>query len=279
MEKKLTYVVWITILSLVLNIYTWRTLTEHKEALTRLNHSISYRTDNHLASQVAGLVQRVDQMREEQKWVTYTDFAADNLRSTREKIYMAADITLRETGKASKVFIRYKEVGGTTWQVAPAKHTDAASFQANLVVAAAKEYHYQVVEETSSGLKTSDVLHLPTHSYQPTPLYVGGMSHSAQKGAIHYLELAIEQPGNTILDFYRVAEVRAEFYENGVLTRTEVLLPTAAEWGNRWQLHVQSAQSYSRIVLEAEFADGTVQRRDIWPDFEQVRDSKFLFNP
>lgn len=263
-SKTLTILIAVVSLSLVINYFN----IEKIKVLEQLVEGQEIELRN-LSTRMDQVAWQVNNVKEAEKWIADIFFEPNKEQSTPNDIVLDVQWEVRESENGATVTFLYRGTDDDEWEEVEAAVIDFNTFQASIHLDPKKDYEYQIL---SVGLlnKTSEVDNIPTHLYKPSPVLISSRysawSSTAsphELGKLKRFEASFTQE-DVAFDFYKVKEVKAHYYIDEALQKTETLERTKnANNVDEWS--VVSGPEITLIKLEIIYENGDVQWEEIYP--------------
>lgn len=289
MQKKINILVGITAASLVFNLYSVRILERRSDEISQLEGRIDQVITN-VNSSIGNLSSQIQNLKAGSAWLLSDRFIPQQAGSTREQVNLLYEVTLREVGSSSRVYLQYRETGTTEWTRLPTTR-QGGLFSTAVSLATDKQYEYQVAEE-GSLIRSGEVSPLPYTYYESSLRFQGingGSGTSGNPAGDHLKKLTMDfWQGPVYFDFQKVKAVQAELRLNQELVKTvdltladqdgspakqdyaagTAVMEVSFEKESIWRLYLDDV-TVTDIVLQVEYADGTSEQIVAWPNPEE----------
>ncbi|ERN53715.1 hypothetical protein M3689_12240 [Alkalihalophilus marmarensis] len=262
--KRLLYVniLLITCL-LIFSLYQMYVVTSVKAALYHVQNELQ-----NTQSELSYLHSELYTIREETKWLSYTDFTAAYPETYGPPVTITISWSFSENESESSVFLRSRAVGESEWHTVDAIQSDELFYKASFDVLPNLEYEYQVVSK-GAMTRSSDIDYVPTDLYRPQPLTMEFSSYThTNNDIISAYEAAFSLPANQP-DYFKATKAQAIVTDKGGEISKVPL--TKNKNGNleEWKLQISGLQ-IREIKLEVTYGNGKKHTRMIYPyeDYE-----------
>lgn len=275
LEKKIKILTLLLAGSLLVNIYTLKRMEKLEQRIlnqtSNLNGSVTI-----IESKMRDLSRNIREIKDKNKWVVTKEFKPDQKASSPDEIHLNMEWTFREVEKDARVFLLYRAESEHNWTKVSAENIRGNTYRASLILSPKKKYKYQITAEGNT-FKTEETAEIPLQYYQPIPLSLLGTGSSGKNGKITSFEATFSQRLPVLFDFYKVKKAYAKMYKDDKLIRIVELKPVddfPTDWSGEEILsfRCEDIESISKIVVKAEYMDGSVHEGEIYPEEKYMRD-------
>jgi hypothetical protein len=256
MEKRINFIIVIILLSLGLNIYLFMDFRYIKQQVQGI---VSDSSTNGISSEISTLTRKINEIKEENKWIMSKDFIPNTEASSPETIHLDLEWSFKEIEKGANVTVLYRNKSDSDWTKVQAVHLKENFFRAPFILSPKYEYEYQIVAEGTS-IKTSEIAKIPTDIYRKEPLEPISLSFSEDDKDIATITIGYKKK---LFDFYKPQRAEAKIFKDSKLVSTVEL--EFENTNEQTYTQIEFIKDATKILLEYEYEDGQIYLAEIFP--------------
>ncbi|MCC5910185.1 MAG: hypothetical protein JJT76_07095 [Clostridiaceae bacterium] len=271
MEKKIKILTGLLAISLVLNLYSILRLGKIENMLSYSNHD--HRMMEMFKNDIHGLYRKIDEIKQESKWIASKEFKPNEGASSPEEIHLELDVSFKELEEDAKVLLLYRAIAeGEGWTELSANKVGRNLFTAPLILSPEEEYEYQLVAEGST-VKVEEINRIPVAYYRPTPLTISGAGGSHSNNRWHQFQVSFSQNTPVLFNFYRVKDVKARIYFGDKFTTFKL---EKRNIGHRYEWSLEMVPEdldgeITAVILEIQYADGSLEEENFTAEVLEMK--------
>ncbi len=219
------------------------------------------------------LSQQIHDLTEAAKWIEQVDFEPNQVESDPENIVLKLRWSLRENEEGAVISLLYKGEQDEGWEEVQADPLDLNTFHATIHLNPKKDYDFRISSKGRVN-QLSEIDEIPEHYYKPTSVALTGIystwssSSPNDRGKLTHFEASYSQE-HVAFDFYKVKEIKAHYYVDEQLQKTETLTKTKnANNFDEWSL--KADPEITLIKTEIIYENGEIEWHEIDPYDEDL---------